>query len=384
MSAIQTMISIRNIIGDLLHKVGVNLPSSLASLITRSSDHNNEKHSLLSTGGDSAAASILSSASSKVNAALLIRGLALSLPLLIPMANQIRRMSTDSGVLSAPQPPSSSSSSFTSASQSLSASLPTSSLMVPPFQLPQFDPYGYDRALHRRRGKRSITATTLSESTQRMLRLREQQQILRYLRQMEEMYGIQPTYAQQQPQQQQSLRAASNSISVHGGLQTRNGSIPLTNGISSSPSNQHHFNSSHHRMVIDSDTATAANCIPNSLSSHSFSCMLGHKTCSSSNNNNSQQLGSSSPSSSSSKKSLRKSIRRVESNSSAASLSGSNKNPNGGNNSTNMNSLGQGQPNRFLPSLFTPPTQYYLGTIHQMLFNQATSPSSSKQRHWRM
>ncbi|KAH9521410.1 hypothetical protein DERF_005071 [Dermatophagoides farinae] len=203
MSAIQTMISIRNIIGDLLHKVGVNLPSSLASLITRSSDHNNEKHSLLSTGGDSAAASILSSASSKVNAALLIRGLALSLPLLIPMANQIRRMSTDSGVLSAPPPPPSSSSSFTSASQSLSASLPTSSLMVPPFQLPQFDPYGYDRALHRRRGKRSITATTLSESTQRMLRLREQQQILRYLRQMEEMYGIQPTYAQQQPQQQQ-------------------------------------------------------------------------------------------------------------------------------------------------------------------------------------
>ncbi|XP_046912185.2 uncharacterized protein LOC124493152 [Dermatophagoides farinae] len=185
----------------------------------------------------------------------------------------------------------------------------------------------------------------------------------------------------QQQQQQQSLRAASNSISVHGGLQTRNGSIPLTNGISSSPSNQHHFNPSHHRMVIDSDTATAANCIPNSLSSHSFSCMLGHKTCSSSNNNNSQQLGSSSPSSSSSKKSLRKSIRRVESNSSAASLSGSNKNPNGGNNSTNMNSLGQGQPNRFLPSLFTPPTQYYLGTIHQMLFNQATSPSSSKQRH---
>ena len=47
-------------------------------------------------------------------------------------------------------------------------------------------------------------------------------------------------------------------------------------------------------------------------------------------------------------------------------------------------SLNQGQhqqTNRFLPALFTPPTQYYLGTIHQMLFNQATSPSSSQQKH---
>ncbi|OTF76373.1 hypothetical protein BLA29_006241, partial [Euroglyphus maynei] len=170
MSALQTMISIRNIIGDLLHKVGVNLPSSLASFITRSSDQNgdlNEKHSLLSA--DSGATNLLSS---KVNAALLLRGLALSLPLLIPMANQIRRMSTDG---SASSPTVASSPSF--------SALPASSLMVAPFQLPQFDPYGYDRALHRRRGKRS--ATSLSETTQRMLRREEQQRILRYLRQME-------------------------------------------------------------------------------------------------------------------------------------------------------------------------------------------------------
>ncbi|KAH9425176.1 hypothetical protein DERP_013407 [Dermatophagoides pteronyssinus] len=192
MSALQTMISIRNIIGDLFHKVGFNLPSSLASLITRSSDPNgldDDKHSLLSS--DSSAANILSTAASKVNAGLLIRGLALSLPLLIPMANQIRRMSSDGAPL--PLQP--------FASSSSSSSVPTSSLMAAPitFQLPQFDPYGYDRALHRRRGKRSATA--LSESTQRMLRRQEQQRILRYLKQMEEMYGIQQYGPQQQQQQ---------------------------------------------------------------------------------------------------------------------------------------------------------------------------------------
>lgn len=216
MSAIQAMISLRNIIGDLLHKFGVNIPSSLASLITRS-----EVSSVANSGNSETAAnalsSLLSSASSKVNAALILRGLALSLPLLIPMANQLRRMSTENNPVFVP-------SSGTSMPLSSQASMQS---MMPPL-LPHFDPYGYDRAAHRRRGKRSAPMfsttystnnagaedTLLSPNINRLLKYSEQQRILSYLRQLNEIYGIGNTAIESinnQPQMIQRRRRRSAS-----------------------------------------------------------------------------------------------------------------------------------------------------------------------------
>lgn len=195
MSAIQAMISLRNIIGDLLHKFGVNIPSSLASLITRS-EVSSVANSANSETAANALSSLLSSASTKVNAALILRGLALSLPLLIPMANQLRRMSTENNPVFVP------SSSGTSMPLASQASMQS---MIPPL-FPHFDPYGYDRAAHRRRGKRSAPMfsttstygtnnvnaenTLLSPNINRLLKYTEQQRILSYLRQLNEIYGI--------------------------------------------------------------------------------------------------------------------------------------------------------------------------------------------------
>ncbi len=110
MTAIQAIVALREVIGELLQKVGLSLPS-LASIITRS-----DVNSIVKTPLQSEDATISSKAS---GLAVLLRGIALSLPLLIPMATTIRRMSNDP--------------------------------YVPPLPfLP--DPY-YNAALHRRRGR---------------------------------------------------------------------------------------------------------------------------------------------------------------------------------------------------------------------------------------
>ncbi|XP_054156821.1 dual specificity protein kinase shkD-like [Oppia nitens] len=130
MTAIQAIVAFREVIGELLQKVGFNLPS-LASIITRS-DMNHVKAPVRVQ----AAAQTLEAADSVVKstgiAGALLRGMAISLPLLIPMATQIRRMSNE----------------------------PT----VPPY-IPAIpfipDPY-YNRALHRRRGRRSVMGVSRS------------------------------------------------------------------------------------------------------------------------------------------------------------------------------------------------------------------------------
>lgn len=151
LTAIQAIVSLRDMIGVLLKRAGINIPASLASLITRS--ENAEKGAPASfLLPDSSGASSLANVKSN-NMALLVRGLALSLPLLIPMATQIRRMSTDN--------------------------------VVPQFQLPQFplmpDPY-YDQALHRRRGKRSVNRMAMNMPV-------SSEQILHNMRLMEAKYG---------------------------------------------------------------------------------------------------------------------------------------------------------------------------------------------------
>lgn len=137
LTAIQALVSIRDVIGELLHRVGINIPA-FASLINRS-EGDKLKASIPSflMGSVNSPLAIKSS-----NAASLLRGLALSLPLLIPMATQLRRMSVDN----TPSIP-------------LRNSFPVSSQML-------FDPY-YNQALHRRRSKRStkIMPRPLSDSS---------------------------------------------------------------------------------------------------------------------------------------------------------------------------------------------------------------------------
>jgi len=118
LTAIQAIVAFREVIGELLQKVGFNLPS-IASIITRS-DVNHMKTPMRVPEPE------LDVKSGGIGSALL-RGMALSLPLLIPMATQIRRMSTD--------PP-----------------------YIPPIPFIP-DPY-YNRALHRRRGRRSVPTLT--------------------------------------------------------------------------------------------------------------------------------------------------------------------------------------------------------------------------------
>lgn len=119
MTAIQAIVAFREVIGELLQKVGLNIPS-LASIVTRS-----DINSIVKTPQVEESTT---TAKSGGMAAVLLRGLALSLPLLIPMATQMRRMSTDPYI-----PP-----------------LP----FIP-------DPY-YNTALHRRRG-RSIDDNQLKQ-----------------------------------------------------------------------------------------------------------------------------------------------------------------------------------------------------------------------------
>lgn len=169
MTAIQAMISLRDILGDLLHRVGINIPS-LASLITRS--ETDRKHPVTSLLTDSSSspgslASALSSTKSS-NAALLLRGLAISLPLLIPMATQIRRMSSDSAAIT-----------------------PLNQLNLQQLQPLNFipDPY-YNQALHRRRGKRSLNSLALpAVSTQQFQEhLLAAEQIIRALEKLGKTY----------------------------------------------------------------------------------------------------------------------------------------------------------------------------------------------------
>lgn len=140
LTAIQALVSIRDVIGELLHRVGINIPT-FTSLVNRSEGDKLKTSSvpafLLSGAGGGSTSPLLALKSS--NAASLLRGLALSLPLLIPMANQLRRMSVDNAPVAAVAP--------------LRNPFPVSSQML-------FDPY-YNQALHRRRSRRSATSTIL-------------------------------------------------------------------------------------------------------------------------------------------------------------------------------------------------------------------------------
>lgn len=143
MTAIQAMISLRDIIGELLQKVGFNIPG-----ITRSSsgaaDAGSSSSGFLSSSSDSSGAlSSFGSGSTATKSTSVgvqvLRGLALLSPLIIPMATQLRRMSPDY------------SSSFGSNS---GLSLPSMSV-VPPMPPMVFPDIYYNQAMHRRRGKRS-------------------------------------------------------------------------------------------------------------------------------------------------------------------------------------------------------------------------------------
>ena len=174
MTAIQAMISLRDVIGVLLQKVGFNIPS-LASLINRSEngvDKVSGSSGFLSDSSSSALSALTSTKSSNVGVQVL-RGLALTLPLLIPMATQMRRNSLDS---------------------SLAPSLPIS---IP--HMPMYPDIYYNQAMHRRRGKRSInlghdqkwaSAMTVpafrGAAVQHLLNSRP---ILSYLRRMEAKYA---------------------------------------------------------------------------------------------------------------------------------------------------------------------------------------------------
>lgn len=143
MTAIQAIMAFRDVIGELLSKVGFNIPG-LASIITRS-DMNQVKTPVRVSEplADSSIKSGLGSA--------LLRGVALSLPLLIPMATQIRRMSAE--------PP-----------------------YIPPIPFIP-DPY-YDKALHRRRGKRSVPMPYLQKINQ----FKQLETILRQIEDMRRQY----------------------------------------------------------------------------------------------------------------------------------------------------------------------------------------------------
>ncbi len=139
MTAIQAMISLRDIIGELLQKVGFNIPG-----ITRSSsgaaDAGSSSSGFLSSDSNGALSSFGSTATKSTNVGVqVLRGLALLSPLIIPMATQLRRMSPDY------------SSSFGSNS---GLSLPSMSV-VPPMPPMVFPDIYYNQAMHRRRGKRS-------------------------------------------------------------------------------------------------------------------------------------------------------------------------------------------------------------------------------------
>ena len=142
LTAIQAIVAFREVIGELLQKVGFNLPN-LASIITRSDmNHIKTPVRLPEPLADS-------SVKSGGLGTALLRGMALSLPLLIPMATQIRRMSAD--------PP-----------------------YIPPIPFIP-DPY-YDRALHRRRGRRSVP------TTQDLYRLKQLEHIVRQINSMRRQY----------------------------------------------------------------------------------------------------------------------------------------------------------------------------------------------------
>ena len=176
MTAIQAMVSLRDIIGDLLQRVGLNMPS-LASLITRS-EHGNEKVSPgFTESSNGGALSHLTSNKGTNMGIQLLRGLALSLPLLIPMATQIRRMSPD-----------------TSSAAATAAATMAQPLILPqmPIMLP--DLY-YNQAMHRRRGKRSTRVRRSISTLQRDPIVMAEHlfngraPFVRYLRQMEAKYA---------------------------------------------------------------------------------------------------------------------------------------------------------------------------------------------------
>lgn len=145
MTAIQAMISLRDIISELLQKVGFNIPG-ISSFITRSeagvdkTAASNNGYGILAadTPSSSNPFSAFTSSKSTNMGVQVLRGLALLSPLIIPMATQLRRMS-----------PETSSSHFTSSLPSLP--MP----MVPPMPMIIPDIY-YNQAMHRRRGKRSL------------------------------------------------------------------------------------------------------------------------------------------------------------------------------------------------------------------------------------
>lgn len=144
MTAIQAMISLRDIIGDILQRVGLNIPS-LASLITRS-EGGPEKGTGASAFLEQSSGSPLSGLTSTKSTNLgvqVLRGLALSLPLLIPMATQIRRMSPDH-----------------------SASIPLQTLTMPQLPVMSYPDMYFNQAMHRRRGKRSLNLGHDQEASQ--------------------------------------------------------------------------------------------------------------------------------------------------------------------------------------------------------------------------
>ena len=170
MTAIQAMVSIRDIIGELLQKVGFNMPS-LASLITRS-ENGADKTTALSQLSDSSSSPLNSlTATKSTNVGVqVLRGLALSLPFIIPMATQLRRMSIDTPSV---------------------ASIPLT--QVPQMMIP--DIY-YNQAMHRRRGKRSLNSqqtaamiVPLFRDSEAMSHLLDSRPILSYLQQMKTKYA---------------------------------------------------------------------------------------------------------------------------------------------------------------------------------------------------
>jgi len=118
LTAIQALVAFREVIGELLQKVGIGWPN-LGSILSNADNLNTKTNLQYSNEEALAAASATATKGTAGFASALLRGVALSLPLLIPMATTIRRMSTDQYV-----PP-----------------LP----FIP-------DPY-YNSAMHRRRGR---------------------------------------------------------------------------------------------------------------------------------------------------------------------------------------------------------------------------------------
>lgn len=183
MTAIQAMVSLRDIISELLQKVGFNIPG-IASFITRSeagvdktaaaAAASNNGYGILaaetSSSNSNPFSAFTSSKSTNVGVQVL-RGLALLSPLIIPMASQLRRMSPDS-----------SSSHFASSSSLPSLPMP----MVPPMPMLIPDIY-YNQAMHRRRGKRS--AGELQQQQLQMHPLLNSAALHRYLQALEHSSG---------------------------------------------------------------------------------------------------------------------------------------------------------------------------------------------------